>query len=135
MKAKTKKTALKGLCCLALVIMGVAGIQYYLDHIKLPAVSPRQVVEQYFEALKNKDYQRAYDLVSLRHYNNSYNQFIDRVSMYSPDMQLEVKGESITDDTALVETRVVLPLEFGPYSSDSNMDLVRIKREWKIIHP
>jgi hypothetical protein len=135
MTGKTKKTLLRLLCLLLVALLGLAGIRYYLDNIKLPPVSPRQVVEEYFAALKGKDYKKAYGLISLRHYNNSYNQFIDRVSMYSPDMRLEFKGENIENDTAVVEATVFLPLEFGPYISDAHMDLVRIKREWKIIHP
>ncbi|MDR1241197.1 MAG: DUF4829 domain-containing protein [Deltaproteobacteria bacterium] len=130
-----KKKAVWTILFLLLAGIGFAGSQYYLDNIKLPEVSPRQVVEQYFAAVKNRDYQKAYSLVSLRHYNNSYNQFIDRVSMYSPEMLLEIKGESIENDTAVVDARVVVPLQFGAYSSDSNMDLARVKREWKIIHP
>ncbi|MDR2801097.1 MAG: hypothetical protein LBB52_07525 [Desulfovibrio sp.] len=135
MIGKTRKTVLAVVCALALVFTGIFGIRHYLDYVRPPAVSPRQVVEEYFEALKSKDYKRAYSLISLRHYNNSYNQFIDRVSMYSPEMRLEVTGETVRGDTAVVEARVVVPLQFGPYSSDSNMDLVRVKREWKIIHP
>jgi hypothetical protein len=135
MTGKMKKTVLKLFCLVFAALLGFAGIRYYLDNIQLPAVSPRQVVEQYFAALKEKDYEKAYGLVSLRHYNNSYNQFIDRVSMYSPDMRLELKGESIENDRAVVEATVFLPLEFGPYISDAHMDLVRVKREWKIIHP
>ncbi|MDR2669788.1 MAG: DUF4829 domain-containing protein [Desulfovibrio sp.] len=121
--------------CLLVAAAGVAGVQYYLDNIKLPAVSPTQVVEEYFAALKSRDYKKAYALISLRHYNNSFNQFIDRAAMYSPDMHLEVTGESVANDTAVVAARVLLPLEFGLYSSDSSMDLVRVQREWKIVHP
>jgi hypothetical protein len=135
MRKITRKTVLGILCALLLVLAGIAGIRYYLDHIKLPDVSPRQVVAEYFEALKDKDYKKAYTLISLRHYNNSYNQFIDRVTMYSPEMQLDITGETIQDDTAVVDARIVVPLPFGPYASDSTMDLVRVKREWKIIHP
>ena len=135
MRKTTRKTVLGILCVLLPVLIGVAGIRYYLDHVKLPAVSPRQVVAEYFEALRNKDYKRAYAFISLRHYNNSYNQFIDRAAMYSPEMQLEITGETIKDDTAVVDARVVVPMSFGLYSSDSNMDLVRVRREWKIIHP
>jgi hypothetical protein len=132
--AAKKKAALL-IICLILAGSGYAGSQYYLDNIKLPDVSPRQVVEQYFAALKSEDYKKAYGFVSLRHYNNSYNQFIDRVEMYSPMMRLEVKGETIKDDMAVVDVTVTLPLAFGPYSSDSSMDLARDRREWKIIHP
>ncbi|MDR1489897.1 MAG: DUF4829 domain-containing protein [Desulfovibrio sp.] len=132
---KTRKTVLMVFCAVAIVLIGIFGIRYYLDHVRLPEIAPRQVVAEYFEALKGKDYKKAYSFISLRHYNNSYNQFIDRVSMYSPEMQLEVAGETIKGDTAVVDARVVVPLQFGPYSSYSNMDLVRVKREWKIIHP
>ncbi|MDR3177044.1 MAG: hypothetical protein LBU06_11010 [Desulfovibrio sp.] len=135
MMKKTRKTVLMAVCAFHVVLAGIFGMRYYLDHVKLPDVSPRQVIAEYFAALKSRDYKKAYGFVSIRHYNNSYNQFIDRVSMYSPDMQLEVTGETIKDDTAVVETKVVVPLWFGPYSSNSNMDLVRVKREWKIIHP
>ncbi|MDR1685316.1 MAG: hypothetical protein LBR82_02545 [Desulfovibrio sp.] len=128
-----KATLLLG--CLLVAAAGVAGVQYWLDNIKLPAVSPTQVVEDYFSALKGRDYKKAYGFISLRHYNNSFNQFIDRAAMYAPDMHLEVTGENITKDTAVVATRVVVPLEFGLYSSDSSMDLVRVQREWKIVHP
>jgi hypothetical protein len=135
MTARTKKALLIAVCGILVIIAGTTGTQYYLDNIKLPEVSPRHVVEQYFEAIKSKDYKKAYDFVSLRHYNNSYNQFIDRVDMYSTEMILEIKGERIEDGKAVVETKVIVPLNFGPYTSDSSMDLVRIKREWKIIHP
>jgi hypothetical protein len=131
---RRKKAALL-VGCLLVAAAVVGGVQYYLDNIKLPAVSPTQVVEDYFAALKSRDYKKAYGFVSLRHYNNSFNQFVDRVDMYAPDMHLEVTGESIAKDTAVVATRVLLPLEFGLYSSDSTMDLVRVQREWKIVHP
>jgi hypothetical protein len=132
---RPKKTALGIIGLVLTVIIGVMAGRYYLDNIKLPELPPRQVVEQYFEALKNQEYKKAYDFVSLRHYNNTFNQFIDRVAMYSPQMRLEVTGESIDKDSAVVDTKVTVPLEFGSYSSNSNMDLVRVKREWKIIHP
>jgi hypothetical protein len=130
-----KKTALSAAGLVLTAVIGIVAVRYYLDNIKLPEVSPRQVVEQYFEALKKQDYEKAYSFVSLRHYNNTFNQFIDRVAMYSPEMRLEVTGEIMDKDTAVVDTKVVVPLEFGSYSSDSNMDLVRVKREWKIVHP
>ncbi|MDR2161455.1 MAG: hypothetical protein LBO77_04865 [Desulfovibrio sp.] len=114
---------------------GFFGIRYYLDNIKMPAVPPRQVIAEYFAALKERDYKKAYEFISLRHYNNSYNQFIDRVSMYPQDMQLEIKDEAIEKDTAVVAAKIFVPMGFGPYISDANMDLVRVKRQWKIIHP
>jgi hypothetical protein len=132
---KAEKKALWIITGLILVLTGVFGSRYYLDNIKLPEVSPRQVVEEYFAALKSQDYKKAYDYISLRHYNDSYNQFIDRVNMYSPEMQLDIQGESIKEDMAVVDAKVVVPLQFGLYTSDSSMDLVRVKREWKIIHP
>jgi hypothetical protein len=120
----------------ALALLGcIAGGTYYLDNIKPPAVPPRQVVERYFEALRERDYKKAYSFVSLAHFNGSYNQFVDRVGMYSPDMGLEITGENIEKETAAVHVAVSLSLPFGPYRADSDMDLVRVKREWKIIHP
>lgn len=119
-----------------LLLLGcAAGGVYYLDHIKAPSVPPRQVIENYFAALRERDYQKAYSFVSLQHFNGSYNQFVDRAGMYSPDMRLEITGESIAEDTAAVHVNVSLTLPFGPYQADSDMDLVRVKREWKIIHP
>jgi hypothetical protein len=112
-----------------------AGIQYYLDNIKPPATPPGQVVERYFEALKRRDFAAAYAMVSRRHYFESFNQFIDRVSMYSPDMTLEVTQEQLEEAGAVVMVRISAPLRFGLYSSDSEMDLARDGREWKIIHP
>ncbi|MDR2076781.1 MAG: DUF4829 domain-containing protein [Desulfovibrio sp.] len=135
MENKTKKKALAVVCLILAGLLGFFGTRYYLDNIKMPEVSPRQVVEDYFAALKAQDYDRAYGLISLRHYNNTINQFKDRVSMYSPEMELEIKDETITEDTAVVVVRVLVPLGFGPYISDTNMDLVRDKRVWKIIHP
>jgi hypothetical protein len=130
-----KKRIILLLCLCALLGIAFAGREYYLDNIKLPELSPRQVVDRYFAALKNKEYKQAYELVSLQHYNDSFNQFIDRVSMYSPAMLLEAQDERIEKDRATVSLKIAVPMQFGLYSSDSDMDLVRIKREWKIIHP
>ena len=123
------------LLALFLVSAGAAGARYYYDNIGLPPVSPRQVIERYFAALKLQDYEKAYALVSLRHYHDSFNQFMDRVNMYSPDMRLEIAGETIGQGTAFVEGRIFVPMAFGPYTADVRMDLARIKREWKIVHP
>ncbi|MDR0827715.1 MAG: hypothetical protein LBN33_07555 [Desulfovibrio sp.] len=129
-----KKIALS-VSALLLIGIGITAGQYYFYNIKLPDISPRQVVEQYFAAVKEGDYKKAYAFVSLKYYHESYNQFIDRVVMYSPEMRLEVTKESMEDDKAVVDASVVVPLQFGSYTADSRMDLVRDKREWKIIHP
>lgn len=130
-----KKKAFTLLLALLLVATGFAGFQYYYDNIKLPDLAPRQVTEAYFEAVKRKDYETAYTFVSRRHYPDSFNQFKDRVDMYSPKMRLEVAGEGITDDKAFVDARIFVPMTFGLYSAETRMNLVRVKREWKIIHP
>jgi hypothetical protein len=135
MTAEKRKAALKILCLLGIAGIGIAGFQYYLDEIRPPALSPRRVVEEYFTALKNREFKKAYEFISLRHYNDSFNQFVDRAGMYSSAMRLEITGENIREGSAVVDVRVFVPLEFGPYSSDANMDLIRVKREWKIIHP
>lgn len=120
---------------IALAGAGYAGTQYYLDNIRLPEITPTQVVEQYFAALGQRDYKTAYAFVSRQHYFDSFNQFIDRVSMYSPEMTLKVNWEKLEEKTAVVNIAIVVPMRFGTYSSESQMDLVRDKREWKIIHP
>jgi len=132
--AITKKVIALALA-LGLIAAGAAGIQYYYDNIKLPDISPRQVFEQYFEAVKRKDYEKAYSFVSLQHFRYSFNQFKDRVDMYSPNMRLEILGEIIEKDAALIEAKTYIPMTFGLYASDTRMKLVRVKREWKIIHP
>jgi len=134
MTVKKKALAL----IIALVLAGVGGwtgIQYYYDYLKPPKIAPKQVVEQYFEALKLESFEEAFAMVSHRHYPDSFNQFMDRVSMYSPDMRLEISGETMEDDMAFVEAHIVVPMRFGPYEADTHMTLVRVKREWKIIHP
>ena len=55
--------------------------------------------------------------------------------MYAPDMKLSILGENIVEGAATVDVRIEVPLKFGLYKSDSTMDLVRVKREWKIMHP
>ncbi len=131
-----KKKALAGLLIAAALIAGAyAGVQYYLDAVKPPEIAPAQVVERYFDALQNGRFEEAYNLVSRRHYFESFNQFIDRVSMYSPEMTLEILQEKIEGTAAVVSIHIVVPLRFGIYASDSEMDLVRDKREWKIVHP
>jgi len=130
-----KKKALALILALCLVAAGVAGIQYYYDNVKLPELAPRQIIEQYFEAVKRKDYEQAYAHISRRHYHDSFNQFKDRLDMYSPDMRLEITGEIIENGTAIVEASVFIPMHFGSYTANTRMSLVRVKREWKIIHP
>ena len=132
---KRKKIIILVLAIAAFIGVAYAGIQYYLDNIRPPKIAPAQVVEQYFSSLQKKDFKLAYSLVSQEYYHESVNQFIDRVSMYDPDMILEVSLEKIEEKTALVEVHIVVPLRFGIYESDSTMQLVRAKREWKIIHP
>lgn len=130
-----KKLAALAVAVLLLGGGGYAGTQYYLDNIKLPEVSPRLVVEHYFAALEKGEFKRAYDMVSHEHYFESLNQFTDRVSMYAPDMMLEVRGERLEEKAAVVEIHIVVPMRFGTYSSDTEMSLIRAKREWKILHP
>ncbi|MDR2726278.1 MAG: DUF4829 domain-containing protein [Candidatus Adiutrix sp.] len=130
-----KRKALALALALALAAAGLAGRQYYLDHIKLPETGPSRVVERYFEAIKLKDYEKAYALVSRRHYPDSFNQFVDRVNMYSPDMSLTINGESLEENAAFVEIDIIVPMAFGPYAANTRMALARVKREWKIIHP
>ena len=130
-----KKKAFALLVALFLAVAGYAGVRYYYDYVKLPEVSPRQVVEQYFAALTFEDYEKAYSFVSLRHYHDSFNQFKDRVDMYSPEMRLEILQEGIEDDTAFVDARIFVPMSFGPYTAETRMKLAREKREWKIVHP
>jgi len=133
-----KKKALALILALGLaglIAAGVAGIRYYHDNIKPPALAPRQVIEQYFEAIKRRDYQKAYSFVCLRHFRNSFNQFRDRVDTYSPDMTLEFTGETIDKNTAVVDLEVSVPMGFGLYKADGRMYLVRVKRDWKIITP
>ena len=131
----TAKRGIQLILVLALIGAGFAGIRYYYDNIKLPNIAPRQLVEAYFEAVKRKDYEKAFAFVSRRHYHDSFNQFKDRVDMYSPEMRLEISEESIVDDTAFVNAKIFVPLTFGPYTSETRMRLTREKREWKIIHP
>lgn len=130
-----KKIVLKIALIIVLAVVLFGGGRYYLDNIRPPEVSPRQVVEQYFDFLKKHNYKEAYELVSRQHYHDSYNQFIDRVSMYSPEMRLKVEEEILEKDKAVVNIQVFVPMEFGDYNSVTSMDLVRVKREWKIIHP
>ena len=130
-----KKKAFTLLLALVLAAAVFAGIRYYYDHIKLPDLSPRQVVEHYFAALMFMDYEKAYAFVSLRHYSDSFNQFKERVDMYSQEMRLEIVGEGIEGDMAFVDARIFVPMTFGPYTAETRMRLVREKREWKIIHP
>lgn len=131
----TAKRAIRLILAFALAVAGVAGVRYYYDHIKLPDQSPRQVIEAYFEAVKRKDYETAFVFVSRQHYPDSFNQFKDRLDMYSPEMGLEIVAENITDDTASVDAKIFVPMTFGPYTAETRMNLVRVKREWKIIHP
>ena len=131
----TAKRAIRLIAALALAAAAFTGIRYYYDHIKLPDLSPRQVTEAYFEAVKRKDYETAFAFVSRRHYPDSFSQFKDRVDMYSPEMLLEITGEVIADGTAIVDARIFVPMAFGPYTAETRMNLVRVKREWKIIHP
>ncbi|MDR0239898.1 MAG: hypothetical protein LBI88_06685 [Deltaproteobacteria bacterium] len=131
----TKKKAFTLLLAFILAAAGYVGVQYYFDNIKLPDLSPRQVAEAYFEAVKRKDYAQAFAFVSRRHYFDSFNQFKDRVDMYSPEMRLEIVEEGIRDGTAFVDAKIFVPMAFGPYTSETRMNLVRAKREWKIIHP
>jgi hypothetical protein len=130
---------LLGLLLAAAIVIGGAwfGYQYYLDNIKLPAVGPSEVISRYFEAVKKGDFKTAYAMVSRAHYPDSYNQFIDRASMYSPQMKLTITGESIDEkqQTAHVTLHVTVPLRYGLYASNTGMDLARVKREWKIMHP
>ena len=132
---KYKKAAAILMLTLALAGAVYAGTQYYLDNIKLPNIPPGQVVERYFAALGERDHKAAYAHVSRQHYHDSFNQFIDRVSMYSPDMTLKVNWEKIEEKTAAVSVSIVVPMRFGTYKSESEMDLIRDKREWKIVHP
>jgi hypothetical protein len=129
MKMKKKSLAL------AVSVACLAGILYYYDNVKPPETAPGQVIERYFEALKIKDYEKAYAMVSRDHYPDSFNQFVDRVNMYSPDMRLEIKGETVENDTASVEVDLAVPMNLGVFTTLARMDLVRVKREWKIIHP
>jgi hypothetical protein len=131
--AKHKASAI--ILALVLAAAGVAGTRYYYDNVKPPEISPGQVIERYFEAVQRKDYATAYAFVSRRHYPDSFNQFKDRVDMYSPDMLLKITGETINDGAASVEARTFVPMLFGLYEADTRMSLVRVKREWKIIHP
>lgn len=130
-----KKILISAVILLALAGSAYAGTQYYLDNVKAPEIPPTQVVERYFAALRSKDYKLAYAMVSLDYYHESINQFVDRVSMYAPDMLLEATAETIEENTALVEVHLVIPMRFGTYESDSTMRLVRARRVWKIIHP
>ena len=131
MTAKKKALAL----ALVITVAGFAGIRYYYDYVKPPETAPGQVIERYFEALKINDYEKAYALVSRVHYPDSFNQFVDRVNMYSPDMRLEIKGETVENDTAFVDIDIAVPMNSGIFTTLARMDLVRVKREWKIIHP
>lgn len=132
----TRKKILGVLFLVAITIGGgYFGIQYYLDNIKLPDVAPAKVVDAYFSALQKQNFKAAYDMVSRIHYVDSINQFVDRTSMYAPDMKLSILGENIVEGAATVDVRIEVPLKFGLYKSDSTMDLVRVKREWKIMHP
>ncbi|MDR2725845.1 MAG: DUF4829 domain-containing protein [Candidatus Adiutrix sp.] len=130
-----KKKARALVLALVLLAASLAGLRYYYDHVRLPETGPGRVIERYFEALKLKDYEKAYALVSRRHYPDSFNQFVDRVNMYSPDMSVSINGETIEEGAAVVEVGISLPLAFGPYTADTRMALVRVKREWKIVHP
>ncbi|MCL1890004.1 MAG: DUF4829 domain-containing protein [Desulfovibrionaceae bacterium] len=130
-----KKKALALISALVLAAAGMAGVQHYYDNIKLPETSPRQVIEHYFEALKLNDYEKAYALVSHWHYPDSFNQFVDRVNMYSSDMLLAINGEIIEEGMAFVEIGIIVPMTFGTYTANTRMTLIRVKREWKIIHP
>jgi hypothetical protein len=131
-----KKTIAGIAAALVLVAAGMAAYRHYLDHIRPPEISPRQVIEKYFAAVNSKEYEAAYAFVSSRHYHESFNQFVDRVNLYSPAMRLEVTGERLEEDgTAVVEARIVVPMAFGPFTADTRMDLARMRREWKIIHP
>ena len=130
-----KKKAFTLLLALILAAAGFAGIRYYYDNIKLPELAPRQVTEAYFEAVKHKDYEKAFAFVSRRHYPDSFSQFKDRVDMYAPEMRLEITGEDIENDMAFVDAKIFVPLTFGPYTAETRMTLVRVKREWQIIHP
>ena len=130
-----KKKVIALLLTLALASAAAAGIRYYYDNIKPPDLSPREVFEQYFDAVKLKDYEKAFSFVSRRHFTYSFNQFKDRVDMYSPRMRLEITGETIENDLAVIEAKTYVPMTFGLYASDTRMKLIRIKREWKIMHP
>lgn len=130
-----KKKVLWALFILVCAGVSYVGGQYYLDNVKPPDVSPGQVVERYFDALNKRELEDAYNMVSRKHYFESFNQFVDRVSMYAPDMVLEVNWEKIEDTVAVVNVNITVPMRFGIYSSESEMDLVRAEREWKIIHP
>lgn len=130
-----KRKWLNGLALLVFLGLAAGGGFYYYENIRLPDVTPGQVVEQYFTAVQKGDYRKAYQMVSSRHYHDSFNQFIDRVSMYSPQMMLQVQAEAIDKNKAIVNMHISVPLKFGPYNSNSSMDLIREKREWKIVSP
>ncbi|SDD56982.1 hypothetical protein SPACI_052580 [Sporomusa acidovorans DSM 3132] len=130
-----KKTVLSALALLVFLGLAAGGGFYYYENINPPDLTPGQVIEQYFAAVQKGDYQKAYQMVSRQHYHDSFNQFIDRVSMYSPEMTLQVQGETIDNNKAVVNLHIFIPLEFGPYSSNTSMDLIREKREWKIVCP
>lgn len=130
-----KKKWLSTLALLVFLGLAAGGGLYYYENIKPPDITPRQVVEQYFTAVQKGDYRKAYQMVSSRHYHDSFNQFIDRVSMYSPQMTLQVQAETIDKNKATVNMHIFIPLKFGPYSSNTSMDLIREKREWKIVSP
>jgi hypothetical protein len=130
-----KKKALTLLLASVAASLCFAAHQYYHDNIRLPDRSPRQVAEDYFEAVKRRDYERAFALVSRRHYPDSFNQFKDRVDMYSPEMRLEISAEGVEEGMAFVDATIFVPMSFGLYSSETRMNLVRVGREWKILHP
>ncbi|MDR1856369.1 MAG: hypothetical protein LBR22_04325 [Desulfovibrio sp.] len=123
------------LAFLFIIFIGYSGYIYYLDNIKLPEMTPSTTVEKYFEAVKSEDYKNAYAFVSQQYYHDSYNQFVDRMKTYSTEMSVQITGETINDTKASVTARIIVPMNFGPFTTESVIDLVRDKREWKILHP
>lgn len=128
--SRKRKIILGGLMVMVLGLLSLGG--YYV--LTTDWDSPEVVTAKYFAALKQKDYQKAYELTGKKVYHESFKQFTERVQNYAEDMEISPKNASVDHGKATVTLAYTLTASFGKLSQEGSIDLIW-DRGWRITNP
>lgn len=126
-----KRKILFGL--LLLVVLGLLGFGGY-SLCTTDWSSPEVVTTEYFASLKQKDYQKAYQLTGKKVYHESFKQFTERVQNYGEDMEIRPVNSSVNKENATVTLAYTVTTDFGKLTHEGTIDLIW-EKGWRITNP
>lgn len=132
------RARLLSLASLVIVLaIGLTGCSKTEETVALPAETPEQVVEKFYQYIAEggmKTTEAAYKLVSTKRVTLSEGRFKEIIKKYPPGMKVAIKSTEIKKDTAIVILDCELPSQFGQcvIESEVHLELDAVANAWRI---